>query len=103
MEKNSIKALLVFAVLLLGFIVGTEGGREMPTNDQVYSPQFLGLGGLLGGLGPLGFPFPFGLGLGLGLPFFGHFPFLTAPKDNANAGLKDTSKGNNRGANGGSP
>lgn len=77
MEKNTIKALLVFTLLLLGVIVGTDGGREMPTNDdKVYSPQFLGLGGL----GPLVLPLPLPLPFGLGLPLFGHFLILAAPQ-----------------------
>lgn len=53
----------------------------MPTNDdKVYSPQFLGLGGLLGGLGPLVLPLSLPLPFGLGLPLFGHFLILAAPQ-----------------------
>jgi hypothetical protein len=72
MEKTA-KALLFFALLLTTFLIGTEGGRDVPKKDAVYSPQtFLGLGlgwPFLGGCPFSGFPG--GLGLGGLIPGLG--------------------------------
>jgi hypothetical protein len=65
--------LLFFALLLTTFLIGTEGGRDVPKKDAVYSPQtFLGLGlgwPFLGGCPFSGFPG--GLGLGGLIPGLG--------------------------------
>lgn len=59
MEKST-KASLFLVLLLAAFLIGTEGGRDVPKKDNVYYPQnFWGLG--------MGWPF-----LG-GWPFWNHF------------------------------
>lgn len=64
MEKTT-KASLFFVLLLTAFLIGTEGGRDVPKQDKVYYPQnFWGLG--------MGWPF-FGGGWPFWHPFFG-FP-----------------------------
>lgn len=72
MERKTLRALLILSVLVLGMVAGSEGGRGLGVkeDDEVNSPQLLGLGigGLLGG--------PFGWG--------GFLPLLRAnPKQTA--------------------
>jgi hypothetical protein len=55
MEKTT-KASLFCALLLMAFLIGTEGGRDVPKKDMVYSPQTF-------------------WGLGLGWPFLGGWPW----------------------------
>lgn len=41
MEKTT-KAVLVFTLFLIAFLIGAEGGRDVPKkDDQVYEPQTL--------------------------------------------------------------
>ena len=94
MEKKIAKA--TFLLLFLMAFLLTEGGRDMPAKDEVYSPQSL--------LGPLGLPlfgWPFPL---FKPPWFrgscgGLFPFHGAPKagaalNKANGQRTEVTKGN---------
>lgn len=68
MEKTT-KALLVFTVFLMAFLIGAEGGKDVPKkDDQLYNSQHF-FGGLNFGHG---WPFPFIPGFG-GIPGLGPF------------------------------
>jgi len=59
------KALLVFALFLIAFLTGAEGGRNLPKkDDQVYQPQNF----------DFGFTWPFLFPLGTGFRIFAGIP-----------------------------
>ncbi|XWS31258.1 hypothetical protein CRYUN_Cryun23aG0061900 [Craigia yunnanensis] len=94
MEKKIAKATFLIILFLMPILM-TEGGRAMPTKDEVYSPQSL-LG--LWGLPLLGWPLPpfkppwFGGCCGGLLPFHGA-PNAGAALNKANGQRTEVTKG----------